>query len=72
VLKDSVREYENERMTEFKRAGASALRWQEQLKPEIGDRTQAEANLCAIVEGAAAEIGERFFPSLVQCLTNRA
>jgi PAS domain S-box-containing protein len=37
-------------------------------QPEIPDRTQAEATLRAIVEGVEAEIGDRFFPSLVQHL----
>ena len=38
------------------------------LQAEIPDRTQAEATLQAIVEGVEAEIGDRFFPSLVRHL----
>ncbi len=37
-------------------------------QPEIPDRTHAEATLRAIVQGVEAEIGDRFFPSLVRHL----
>src|SRR5262249_2059727 len=38
------------------------------LRPKLPNRTQVETTLRAIVEGVEAEIGNRFFPLLVQRL----